>query len=365
MDWRGMMKNPVYLLLAFIPITLVLERVANVGPVWIFICSALGIVPLTIVLSKATESLAERLGEGLGGFLNATFANMPELIIGAMGLRAGLHDVVKASITGCILNDVIMIVGLGAILGGRKVKALTFNRTTSGIGSTMLFLSAVGLLLPAAYHYLYAKSAGPRVEQDLSLEIAIVLFATYLMNLLFMLKTHRHLYSASGHGAGQAEGGEPHEKKGVMAGVVTMGVTAVLLAFMSELLVGSVEGTGKELGFNPIFMGVIFLSCVGNVAELVSGVNMAMKGKMEACMSIAIGAATQVALFLAPMLVFLSYFLGPGPMGLLFTPLEVLSLMVAVGAVTLTSHDGDINWLEGVQLIAVYLLLAVVFFNIG
>ena len=363
MDWRAMFKNPAYWLLAFIPITVVLEHAVHPSPVVLFICSGLGIVPLTMVLSKATESLADRLGEGLGGFLNATFANMPELIIGAMGLRAGLHDVVKASITGCILNDVIMIVGLGALLAGRKVKALTFNRTTSGVGSTMLFLSAVGLLLPAVHHALFAKTARPGAEQDLSLEIAIVLFATYLLNLLFMLKTHRHLYSGTGHGS-HGEGGHA-EKHSVLPGILTMAVAAVLLALMSEMLVGSVEGTGKQLGFNPIFMGVIFLSCVGNVAELVSGVNMAMKGKMDACMAIAIGAANQVALFLAPMLVFLSYFLGPGPMGLLFSPLEVLALLVAVCGVTLTSHDGDINWLEGVQLIAVYLMLAVAFFNIG
>lgn len=362
--------NPLNFLLLFLPAAIVLEYFVHPGPVWIFFAAALAILPLTAIMSKATEGLAEHLGDGIGGFLNATFGNAPELIIGAMALRAGLYDVVKATITGSIIGNILLVFGMGALLGGFRYPIQHFNRSAASIGSTMLTLSAIGLILPAIYHYM-ARGADVASEWNLSLEIAVVLFLTYLLSLFFMLKTHRHLYSGAGEAERELEEnndtqkGEASAAQGVKpwASLLMLAASAVLVSWMSEILVGAVEGAAKAMNLSEIFIGVIFVAILGNAADHASAVTMAIKNKMDVAVNITVGASIQVALFLAPVLVFLSYFIGPTPMDLLFSPIEVLAIVISVLVITLTSHDGDINWIEGVQLLAVYLMIALVLYN--
>jgi Ca2+:H+ antiporter len=363
-------RNPLSFLLLFLPAAIVLEYFVHSGPVWIFFAAALAILPLTAIMSKATERLAEHLGDGIGGFLNATFGNAPELIIGAMALRAGLYDVVKATITGSIIGNILLVFGMGALLGGFRYPIQHFNRSAASIGSTMLTLSAIGLILPAIYHYM-ARSTDVAIEWNLSLEIAVVLFITYLLSLFFMLKTHRHLYSGACEAEHELEENNDTEKMEASAShggkpwtsLLMLAASAVLVSWMSEILVGAVEGAAKAMNLSEIFIGVIFVAILGNAADHASAVTMAIKNKMDVAVNITVGASIQVALFLAPVLVFLSYFIGPIPMDLLFSPIEVLAIVISVLVITLTSHDGDINWIEGVQLLAVYVMIALVLYN--
>lgn len=355
-------KTVFYSLLIFIPITVVLEYYLHAEESVIFLCSALAIVPLVGLLAKATEGLAEHLGPGIGGLLSATFGNAPELMIGIIGLREGLFDVVKASITGAIIANILLVFGTGAILGGLRYPVLRFNCSAACIGTTMLALSAIGLLLPAIYHYV-VPSVTPVVELNLGLAIAIVLLVTYILNLVFSLKTHRHLYAGIPASDEAERGGEAdHKKSGMWLSLGMLAVSAGLIAWMSEMLVTSVEGTARQMGMSQVFIGVVFVAIIGNAAEQSTSIIMALKNKMELAINITTGASIQIALFVAPVLLILSYFIAPAPMDLTFTIMEVVSVMIAVGVITLTSHDGDINWIEGVQLVAVYIMLAIMFY---
>jgi Ca2+:H+ antiporter len=351
-------ENLLNLLLVFLPVALVMEYLVHASPVAVFITSALGIIPLAGLMGQATERIAERMGEGVGGLLNATFGNAAELIIALIALNAGLHDLVKASITGSIIGNVLLVFGLSALTGGLRFEMQKFNATAASLGTTLLVLSTVGLLVPAIFHLVVRGSTAVAREQDLSLEISIVLFVTYILSLVFTLKTHRHLYGG-GHGHdGAAEGGAPSIRGAVgLLVVATIGV-----AVMAELLVGAAEITAESLGWNEVFVGVILVAIIGNAAEHSTAVLMALKNKMDAAVNIAVGSSIQVALFVAPMLVFLSYFVGPEPMDLLFTTLEVLAISLSVGVIALIAHDGESHWMEGVQLLAVYVILGIAFF---
>jgi len=349
--------DPLTILLVFVPVSIGLE-VLHADPVWIFITSAAAIVPLAGLMGKATEHLAKRLGAGLGGLLNASFGNAAELIIGLMALRAGLYDVVKASITGSIIGNVLLVLGLSVLVGGLKVERLTFNRTAAGMGATLLVLSAIGLVVPAIFHLIVGSNQAAR-EQELSLEIAIVLFITYFLSLVFALRTHKHLYAGeSVHAGDEALGVVGWGKTKSM--LVLLGATA-MVALMSEFLVGAVEHTAEAFGMTEVFVGVILVAIIGNAAEHSTAVLMAAKNQMDLAMNIAIGSSTQIALFVAPVLVFLSYLLSQ-PMDLLFTTFEVVSVALAVGIVSLIAMDGESNWMEGVQLLAVYVILAMAFY---
>jgi Ca2+:H+ antiporter len=350
--------EPLSVLLVFIPIGLVLE-VIHASPVYIFIVSALAIVPLAGQMGKATEHLAERTGPGIGGLLNATFGNAAELIIALLALQKGLHDVVKASITGSIIGNVLLVLGLSALCGGLRYERQTFNRTAAGMGSTLLALSASGLLVPALFHQIVSRQQVTH-ERELSLDIAIVLFITYLLSLVFSLRTHKHLYTAA----------TSHRPKDTALDTASWSVTravAVLLlatvgvAVMSELLVGAVEHTAQVFGMTEVFVGVILVAIIGNAAEHSTAVLMALKDQMELAINIAVGSSTQVALFVAPILVFLSYLLAQ-PMDLLFTRFEVAAVALSVWVLSLIAQDGESHWMEGVQLLALYAILAVAFY---
>jgi len=356
--------NVLNLMLVFVPIAVVLEM-RHSNPVMIFVASCLAIVPLAGLMGKATEHLAETLGEGVGGLLNATFGNAAELIIALMALKAGLHGVVKASITGSIIGNVLLVFGLSAVAGGLRFKVQKFNQTAAGVGSTLLALSAIGLVLPAAYHMVavgpvQAIGKAAIVEQELSLEIAVVLIITYALSLVFSLKTHSHLY-VGGHAE---DSDEATGTKGWSRGrsvTVLLGATA-LVALMSEFLVGAVEHTAHKLGMTEVFVGVILVAIIGNAAEHSTAVMMALKNKMDLAINIAVGSSIQIALFVAPVLIFASYVIGPKPMNLLFTTFEVIAIALAVSVMTLISQDGESNWLEGAMLLAVYVMLGIVFF---
>ncbi|MEW6038489.1 MAG: calcium/proton exchanger [Pseudomonadota bacterium] len=345
------------LLLVFVPASIALEWL-QADPVWIFGASALAIIPLAAQMGKATEYLAEYLGAGLGGLLNASFGNAAELIIGFVALRAGLIDVVKASITGSIIGNILLVLGASVVVGGLKHETQYFNRTAAGLGVTLAALSAIGLVVPAIFHMVVQGHPEPH-EQELSLEIALVLFVTYILSLVFTLRTHRHLY------VGESSD-ETDEALGVgtwsrRKSVLILLVSTVFVAWMSELLVGAVEHAAHDLGMTNVFIGVILVAIVGNAAEHSTAVMMAAKNHMDLAMNIAIGSSIQIALFVAPLLVFAGYLMGQ-PMDLVFSTFEVVAVAIAVAAVVLIASDGESNWMEGVNLLAVYVILAIAFY---
>jgi Ca2+:H+ antiporter len=351
-------ENLLNLLLVFVPIAVVLELM-HANPIAIFAASGLAIIPLAGWMGRATEHLAEKMGEGLGGLLNATFGNAAELIIALMALRKDLIDVVKASITGSIIGNILLVLGLSVLLGGLKFPKQVFNRTASMLGSTMLGLSAIALLMPAVFHLIVQGKPNVR-EQDLSLEIAIVLIITYVLSLIFTLRTHSHLYTGGAHEKAGQEAIGTHGWSRTRSLGVLLAATA-LVALMSEFLVGAVQETSDKLGMTKVFVGVIVVAIIGNAAEHSTAVLVALKNKMDLALNIAIGSSIQVALFVAPVLVFASYLFGK-PMDLLFTPLEVVTVGVSVAIVALIAQDGESNWMEGVLLLAVYAILGITFF---
>jgi Ca2+:H+ antiporter len=345
--------RPSLLLLTAIPAAIALKLLAPESHTAIFAASAVAILPLAGYIGRATETLAARLGSGVGGLLNATFGNAAELIIGALALRHGLTDLVKASLTGSIIGNVLLVFGLCALVGGIKHRPVQrFNRTAAGLGTTMLLLSAIGLTVPAVFHFL-AKASGSEVDLTLDTEIAVVLLLTYIASLVFTLKTHRGLYASDQNG---------HVTGSVWPAVAMLCGATIGVAWMSELLVGSVSEAARALGMSELFIGVIIVAIAGNAAEHYSAVQMAARNQMDVAIGIAVGSSTQIALFVAPTLVFLSYVISPAPMDLLFTVFELVAVGIAVLTITLIAHDGETHWMEGVQLLAVYMILALGFY---
>ncbi|MCY3599459.1 MAG: calcium/proton exchanger [Gemmatimonadetes bacterium] len=367
------------LLLVFVPITLILEYVVHASATTLFLTSAVAIVPLAGIMGKSTEMLAEHVGAGLGGLLNATFGNAAELIIAIFALRAGLHDLVKASLTGSIIGNILLIFGLSALLGGLKFRTQTFNRTAAKLGSTLLLLSAVGLVIPSLLYYLRdgaeagtaaatgAAAAAGSGSGWLSLEISVVLIVCYVLSLVFALRTHAELYQGTAHAGGETHaGGAAHADSAWSKGksfAVLVGAAA-LVGWMSEILVGGAEEAAHSLGMTEVFVGVIVVALVGNAAEHSTAVLVALRNKMDLSIQIAVGSSLQIALLIAPLLVFLSYAIGPEPIDLVFSPLEVVAVAVSVLVVGQIADDGKTHWMEGVLLLAVYILLGLAFFNL-
>jgi Ca2+:H+ antiporter len=350
-------------LLVFVPVALVLRYVpAFKNDVALFICSGLAIIPLAGVMGRATEHLAHRMGQGIGGLLNATFGNAAELIIALMALNKGLIGVVKASLTGSILGNVLLVFGASALAGGVRFKQQRFNRTAVQSSTTSLLLAAIGLLIPTVFHYSADLRPGgwsPGIEQRLSLGIAIVLFATYICTLIFSLVTHSGLFEGQSEADESASPGELAWSQSKAMTVLL--VSTAFVTLLSEFLVTTVEAARSRFGVSEIFIGVIVVAVIGNAAEHSTAVWMARKNKMDLSLGIAIGSSLQIALFVAPLLVFVSYGFGK-PMNLEFSIPEVVSVIVAVHIASEISNDGETNWLEGAQLLSVYLILAVLFY---
>ena len=344
-------------LLIFVPVAIGLEFLKPDAHNLIFLSACLAIVPLAGWLGHATEELARHTGEGIGGLLNATFGNAAELIIAIAAIQKGLYPVVKASLTGSIIGNILLVLGVSVLAGGIKHKEQRFNTTAARAQATLLTLAAIAMIMPAAFHYLAGPAGRPR-ENDLSLEISIVLLLAYGFHLLFSLRTHKELFAGE-----EPDPADAPEKAWSLKNSLLMLVGATgLIAWMSEILVGSVQEAAASFGMSRIFVGVIVVAVVGNAAEHSTAVMMALRNRMELSMGIAIGSSLQIALFVAPILVILSHFLGPRPMDLVFTPAEVLAVFLAVLITGQIAADGESNWLEGVQLLAVYLILAGVFY---
>ncbi|HEV8417640.1 MAG TPA: calcium/proton exchanger [Candidatus Udaeobacter sp.] len=347
-------------LLIFVPLAILLRFwPGGISPTALFVCSALGIIPIAGWIGRATEALAIRVGEGLGGLLNATFGNAAELIIAGIALSKGLTNVVKASLTGSIIGNVLLVLGLSIVCGGTKYKEQRFNGTAARTWAISLSLAAIGLVIPTVFHLTARSSPGgwsPLVEQKLSLAIAVVLFLTYFCMLGFSLKTHKHLFRSC------EEDAEEQERQWSRGKAITILLIATaVVALLSEFLVGTIENVRDSVGLTEVFVGVIVVAIVGNAAEHSTAILMAMKNKMDLTVGIAIGSSLQIALFVAPVMVFLSYLFGR-PMDLEFTVPEVLAVVASVYILFQISEDGETNWIEGVQLLSVYVILGILFF---
>jgi Ca2+:H+ antiporter len=343
-------------LLVFVPIAVAMEHFAEDRPLLVFAASALAIVPLAGWMGKATEHLAERLGEGIGGLLNATFGNAAELIIAIAAMRAGLHDVVKASLAGSIIGNVLLVLGASMVAGGLTRPEQKYNAAGARSQATMLTLAVIALILPAALRSASGVAEGS--IGSLSILVSAVLLFTYALNLLFSLGTHRALFAGEER-APEAGHGQPWSVR--RSALVLAGATAAI-AWMSEILVGAIEPATQGLGLNEAFVGVFVVAILGNAAEHFSAITAARKDRMDLSLSIAIGSSVQVALFVAPLLVLLSYALGPRPMDLAFSGGLVLSILLSVLITAQVSGDGRSDWLRGAQLLAVYVMLGLAFY---
>jgi Ca2+:H+ antiporter len=364
---RDMIRQPLYWLLVAVPTAAAFESI-HVGDMWVFFASGLAIIPLAGLMGRATENLAETMGAGIGGLLNATFGNAAELIIALIALAKGpqMYPLVKASLTGSIIGNILLVLGLSVLLGGLKYRQQIFNRTAASMGATMLALASAGLILPAVYSYLVpSDGAGNSAEVVfLSEEIAVVLAVTYALSLVFSLRTHRHLFA--GHEDELPTTGEHDEPEWDRATAITiLLVSTAGVAWMSELLVGSVEHAAHQLGMTDIFVGVIVVAIVGNAAEHSTAVLVAVKNKMDLSVNIAVGSGIQIALFVAPVLVFASMILNPDqPLDLHFTPMETAAVVISIVALSMVCQDGESHWMEGVLLLALYLILGLAFYHL-
>ena len=360
-------------LLIFVPIAIALRFIPGLEyPTALFIVACLAIIPLAGWMGKATEHLAEHLGQGIGGLLNATFGNAAELIIALFALSKGLEGVVKASITGSIIGNLLLVLGLSLLAGGAKFKSQKFDRTAASISATALTLAAIALLIPTIFHLVAAQvpvAAGgwtPQKEQNLSLAISIVLIVCYGFTLYFSLVTHKNLFvgeamqgAAHDVGAEEEKSGE-HWTKG--KSIMVLLIATAFVALISEFLVGAVEAARGALGFTEVFVGVIVVAIIGNAAEHSSAILMAMRNKMDLSLGIALGSSLQIALFVAPILIFASYMIAPHPMNLEFTIPEVVAVFGSILIVQQICSDGESNWIEGLQLLAVYMILGILFY---
>jgi len=330
----------------------------------VFIAAALGIVPTAALMGRATEELAARSGPGIGGLLNVTFGNAPELIIALFALGQGLHEVVKASIVGSIIGNILLVLGAAMLAGGWKREKQLFSKTSAGIQTSMLLLAAAALIMPAIFELVEGKGLpGPGAEivdyggtvEHLSLAVAAVLIVTYVAGLFFSLKTHRDLFNPE------------YEDEGTWGwsartSVLALAIAGLLVGVMSEVLVGSIGEASRSVGLSEFFIGVIVVAIVGNAAEHWVAVLVALKDKMDLSVNIAIGSSAQVALFVAPVLVLVSTFIGPHPLALVFNGFELGAIILAVLIANYVTQDGESTWFEGVQLLAVYVVFGIAFY---
>lgn len=362
--------RPLNLLLLAFPAALVL-RFLDISGLWLFILSGLAIIPLAGLMGRSTENLAVSLGPGIGGLLNATFGNAAELIIALLALWKGETELVKASITGSIIGNVLLVLGLAIFVGGVKYQRQTFNRTAASLGATLLALACIGLIVPTIHFYLVSVSPtqqDPNSLEYLSEEIAAILAFMYLLSLVFTLHTHRHVF-AGPEEASRGEGtvkGEVHPEVpewGRMTSLLVLLLATVGVAVMSECLVGSVEQAAHAMGMNRVFIGIIVVAVIGNAAEHSTAVMVAYKNKMDLAVTIAIGSSIQIALFVAPVLVLAGFLMGQ-PMDLHFSAMEVVAVVIAIAVVALVSQDGESHWMEGALLMAIYAILGLAFYHL-
>ena len=347
--------NPLLWLLAFVPIVFIGRNLKPEAHTLLFLLSVLAIVPLAALLSHATESVAAKTGDSVGGLLNATLGNLTELVIALAALRAGQYTLVKASIAGAVVTNTLFMLGASFLLGGIKHHVQEFNRVSARLQAGLLFLATVALLIPSAVAH--ADAALPDAfAQELSVGLSVLLIVAYGLGLVFSLKTHREVFGSAEH----AESDEAPWPLG-LALATLVGVT-VLVALVSEVFVESVQGASLELGMTPAFVGFIVVALVGAAAEMVAAFSGARKNRLDLSVGIALGSAAQIALFVAPVLVLLSHLIGPTPMSLQFWPGAVVMMLIATTTAFLVTNSGRSAWFVGVLVLMVYLIFAMTFY---
>ena len=340
-------------MLLFVPISFI-GKFLNFSPTIMFILAALSIIPLAGIMGEGTEEISSYTGPKIGGFLNATFGNATELIISFFALKSGLFEVVKSSIAGSIIGNILLVLGASMFIGGLKHKTQNFNINVVETTSSMLLFSLIGLCVPAFFtHTINPNLLNTRYEA-LSLVVAIVMFILYILSLIFSFFTHKDLYATTTEEEG-------HESKwSLKKSIIILVIATVIIAIESEFLVGGIEDITSKLGLSEFFVGIILIPIIGNAAEHSTAITMALKNKMDVAIEIALGSSLQIILFVAPVLIFLSLLFTP--MSIIFNPFELVSLIASVIIANKVASDGQSNWLEGAQLMAVYFIIAAGFF---
>lgn len=351
MEKTKTLENTFIVLLIFVPLSLFAEYMHS-SPVVIFTLASLAIIPLAKFIGESTEEVSARTGPALGGLLNATFGNATELIISFFALQAGLTEMVKASITGSIIGNLLLVLGMAIFFGGLGKNQQEFNATAASTSASTLFLATAAIVMPAVF-VLTSENPSAATIETLSIAVSVIMAVSYLASLLFSLHTHKHLYTV--------DTAEYDTKWSVKKSVVILFASTIAVAVMSEILVGSIEPLAESLGWTELFIGMIFIAIIGNAAEHVSAITIAIKGRMDLALQIAVGSTTQIAMFVVPVLVFTSYFFET-PMNLIFTTFELASIAISVFMVKSIIEDGKSNWFEGLQLLGTYGIMAVVSF---
>jgi Ca2+:H+ antiporter len=350
-------KYPISILFLAFPLALFSE-ILHWSPIATFCFAAIAIIPFAGFIGSATESIAAYTNPKIGALLNATLGNAAELIITVVAIKAGYLELVKASITGSILGNLLLVLGMSMLLGGLRHGIQTFDRKQASNNAIMLVLSVIILLIPSLLsHYIGdIETPAPKVE-TLSLGVAIIMIILYILGLIFSYKV------IGGPVVTQEEAGSTHKGWSFRSGMVILILSTVGVAYLSEMLVGAIEPVVAASGISEFFIGLIFIPIIGNVAEHIVAVQVALKNKMTLSVEIAISSSLQIALFVAPLLVFISLFIG-NPLTLIFNQLELIALIAGVLIAALVSADGESNWLEGAELLAIYIILALAFFLI-
>jgi Ca2+:H+ antiporter len=348
---RRLAKPSLDWLFVFLPVALWLEHAHAAAP-WVFFAAALAIVPAAHLMVVSTEKIAEHTGDAVGGLLNATFGNMPELIIALVALRAGMHDLVLGSIAGALLANMLLSGGLSFFLGGLRFREQEYNPTSLRLYSSMMLIAVISLLVPSAFYRTFAGTIAPAVMGRFNVLLAVLLLTGYALYLLFSLHTHKALLKPA-----RAEAEHPHGASSPWRAVVLLLVAAALAAWMSEVLVGAAEATGQQLGLSPAFLGMIVLAVVGGAAETISAVAMARKNRMDMSLGIAMGSCVQIALFVTPVLVLASFVVGEQPLLIHFGSGAIVAVFFSVLVSAFVAADGRSNWHKGVQLLLVYVII--------
>lgn len=344
-------RNPVLWLLVFVPVAFLASHLYAEAHTLLFLLSVLAIVPLAALLSHATEAVAAKTGDTIGGLLNASLGNLTELVIALAALRVGQYTLVKASIAGAIVANTLFLLGASFLLGGLKHHVQEYSRVNARLQTSLLFLATIAMLVPSAVMHVDSATA-PAFTQQLSLALSVLLVAAYGMGLVFSLKTHREIFVATAH----AETGNAAWPLN-LALVILAGVT-VLVALVSEVFVDSVQQAAVAFGMTPAFVGFIVVALVGGAAEMASALSAAQQNRMDLSVNIALGSAAQIALFVAPVLVLVSYLIAPAPMNLQFWPGAVVMMLISTLTAFLVTSSGHSAWFVGVLVLMVYLVFA-------
>ena len=344
----------LYPLLIFLPVTIIGE-IAGFSDTILFICSSLAIVPLAGLMGKSTEAISVYCGQKIGGLLNATFGNATELIIAFVAMKEGMFDVVKASLAGSVIGNILLVLGMSMLVGGLKYKTQEFNRHSMNITASMLLFAVLGLAIPAIFTHALPESSLTTEYEGFSVVVALLMLLVYVMQFVFTFVTHKSLYE---EGVPAEEESHPQTKLSVS--ILVLVASTVCIAVLSEIFVGTIEPMAESAGLSTTFVGIILVPIIGNAAEHSSAIFMAYKNKMNAAVEIALGSSLQIILFVMPVLILLSLFFTP--MSIIFTPFELVAVTASVLIANRVDADGESNWLEGLQLVSVYIMIGAAFF---